>query len=106
MDEVGRSSAFLSRKKACTRHIKWAAIRISTKTPALSPSTIITFHHYLTPTLTTTDTFEMEIATKNDASLPNSFNRKRGPVALEPDLYSGSTTDEAVSKRSFTDVDV
>jgi hypothetical protein len=103
MDEVGRSSAFLSRKKACTQHTKWAAIHISTKAPASSPSTTITFHHHLTPTLTTTDTFEMEITIKNDASLPDSFDRKRGPVALEPALDSGSTTDEAESNRSFTD---
>jgi hypothetical protein len=70
--------------------------------PPSSPSTIITFHHHLTPTLTTRDTFEMEIAIKNDASLPDSFDCKRDLVALEPDLDSGSTTDEAVSKRSST----
>jgi hypothetical protein len=45
----------------------------------------------------------MEIAIKNNALLPDSFDRKRGPVALEPDLDSGSTTDEAVSERSSTD---
>jgi hypothetical protein len=47
--------------------------------PPSSPSTIITFHHHLTLTLTTRDTFEMEIAIKYDASLPDSYDRNEIP---------------------------